>query len=70
MGLNQQPEYGGECAFALSTGKHDVAGSPDCQIVDGNKLYYFKNGAARFLWKVLPNRDTKANAAWAEQLAT
>jgi hypothetical protein len=62
------PEFNGECAFALSTGKRDVTGSPDCKIVDENKTYYFKNGAARFLWKVMPNRDTKANAVWAQQV--
>ena len=58
------PEYGGDCAFALSTGKRDVAGSPKHEIVDGDKTYYFKNGAARFLWKILPNRAAKADAVW------
>lgn len=59
-----QPEYEGECAFALSTGKRHVAGSPKHAIVDGDKTYYFKNGAARFLWKLLPNRAAKADAVW------
>ncbi len=63
---NSSPaEYNGECAFALSTGKRGVVGSPDHQIVDGNKTYYFKNGAARFLWKLLPNRAAKADTIWA-----
>ena len=59
------PEYGGECAFALSTGKHEVAGSSKHQIVDGSRTYYFSNGVARLLWKILPNRAVKADAAWA-----
>ncbi len=58
------PEYGGNCAFALSTGKRDVAGSSQHAIADGTKTYYFKNGAAKFLWKVLPNRADKADAVW------
>ena len=58
------PEYGGDCAFALSTGKRDVTGSPKHQIVDGARTYHFSNGVARFLWKILPNRAAKADAAW------
>ncbi len=58
------PEYDGQCAFALSTGKRDVAGSPKHKLVDGTKTYYFSNGAAKFLWKVLPNRPAKARAFW------
>jgi hypothetical protein len=65
--LTTTPEYNGECAFALSTGKRDVAGAAKHQIVDGAKTYYFKNGAARFLWKVLPNRAAKADAVWEQR---
>ena len=60
-----EPEYEGECAFALSTGKRNVAGSPNHKIVTGDKTYYFKNGAARILWKLLPGRAAKADAVWA-----
>lgn len=67
MNVNQGPEFDGECAFALSTGKRNVVGSAKHQIVDGHKTYYFKNGAARFLWKALPNRAVKANAVWTSQ---
>jgi hypothetical protein len=59
-----EPEYEGECAFAVSTGKRHVDGSPKHAIVDGDKTYYFKNGAARFLWKFLPGRAVKADATW------
>jgi|GEM_PF-745521 len=62
---NEDTEFEGACAFALSVGKPDVPGSSDHQLVDGKKTYYFSNGVARFLWKVLPNRQKKANATWA-----
>lgn len=58
------PEYSGECAFAMSTGKRDVPGSSKHQIVDGARTYYFKNGVARTLWKLLPDRSGKADAVW------
>ncbi len=58
-------EFGGNCAFALSVGKQDVPGSSDHRVVEGDKTYYFSNGVARLLWKVLPNRERKANATWA-----
>lgn len=59
-------EYDGECAFALSTGKRAVAGSPKHTVVDGEKTYQFSNGVARLLWKVLPNRAAKADEVWAQ----
>ena len=65
VSLNTEPEYDGGCAFAISLGQRDVAGSPNHRIVQDEKTYYFKNGAARFLWKVLPDRTDKANAVWA-----
>lgn len=61
-----QLEYNGECAFALSTGKRGVSGSPKHTVVDGDKTYQFSNGVARLLWKVLPNRDAKADEVWAQ----
>lgn len=63
---SSQLEYDGECAFALSTGKREVAGSPKHTIVDGDKTYQFSNGVARVLWKVLPNRAAKADEVWAQ----
>lgn len=59
-----EPEFDGQCAFALSTGKRGVDGSAKHQLTEDGKTYYFKNGAARFLWKVLPNRAGKAQAGW------
>ena len=69
MNINAQPEFAGQCAFALSTGKHGVNGSPKHQITTDGTTYYFKNGAARFLWKVMPNRANKASTAWVERAA-
>ena len=63
MSADTEPEYGGECAFALSTGKHEVAGSEKHVVVDGDKTYHFSNGFARLLWKILPGRAAKAEAA-------
>ena len=62
---NPQPEYDGECAFAVSTGKRHVTGSANRSLSDGDRIYYFKNSAARLLWKVLPGRAAKADAIWA-----
>jgi len=58
------PEFDGQCAFALSTGKLGVAGSPKHSVESDGHTYLFSNGAARFLWRVLPNRLDKATAAW------
>lgn len=58
-------EYNGECAFALSTGKSNVAGLAKHELVVGKKTYHFSNGIARFLFKVLPNRAQKADSTWA-----
>lgn len=59
--------FDGQCAFALSTGKVGVAGSTKHQLVDDGTTYYFKNGAARFLWRALPGRSDKAAAVWARE---
>ncbi|MGI9607945.1 MAG: hypothetical protein ACR2P0_17585 [Acidimicrobiales bacterium] len=59
------PEYDGECAFALSTGKKNVEGMAKHALVDGDRTYYFSNPVARLLWKILPNRQAKADATWA-----
>lgn len=63
--MTHQPEFDGECAFAVSTGKRGVTGSPKHQLKAEGKTYLFKNGAARLLWKVLPNRAAKAEQVWA-----
>ena len=43
-----------------------MVGSSNHKIVDGANTYYFKNGVTRFLWKVMPNRQAKAEANWAK----
>lgn len=57
--------YDGQCAFALSTGKTGVEGSPGNSLTDDSGTYHFSNPVAKFLWKVLPNRKAKADEAWA-----
>ena len=56
-------EYDGQCAFAVSTGKTNVAGGKHQAVIDG-KTYVFSNGVAKLLFKLLPNRVIKANEVW------
>jgi hypothetical protein len=67
--MTDQPQFDGECAFAVSLGKSDVAGSAKHQVVADGSTYYFKNPVARFLWRILPNRSQKAEGAWAARAA-
>ena len=62
--------FDGECAFAVSLGKDGVEGSSSHALVEDGTTYYFKNGAARFLWRVLPGRRDKATASWAARAAS
>ena len=62
----QSPEFNGECAFALSTGKKGVAGKPALYTVRDGKKYLFSNPIAKLLWSVLPGRKEKAEATWAQ----
>jgi YHS domain-containing protein len=58
-------EYGGKCAFAMSTGKTNVLGGKHTATING-KTYAFSNPVAKFLFKLLPGRVEKADAVWAE----
>ncbi len=62
---DSNPEFNGECAFAVSVGKTGVPGSPNHRLVANGRTYQFKNGVARFLFKTLPNRPGKAASVWA-----
>ncbi len=62
---NSIAEYNGHCAFAVSTNKLDVKGGKHSATIDG-KTYIFSNPIAKFLFKILPNRIQKADAAWAK----
>ena len=57
-----EPEYGGQCAFAVSLGKTDEPESGKHQLEQNGRLFYFKNAVAKFL-----NRRDKADQKWAEQ---
>lgn len=52
------PEFGGECAFAVSLGKNDPPQSGSTQAVIDGKTYYFQNPVAKFLFKTLRRADT------------
>ncbi|WP_421774297.1 hypothetical protein [Gracilimonas sp.] len=60
----QSSEFDGQCAFALSTGKKGVHGKENCYLVQDGKKYVFSNPVAKFLWRILPGRVKKAEAAW------
>ncbi len=57
------PEFDGKCAFAVSTGKTDVAGGTHSLTKNG-KTYLFSNPIAKFLFKILPKRAEKAGQVW------
>ena len=61
-----QPEFGGQCAFAVSLGKSDDAESGKHQLDQNGRLFYFKNPVAKFLFTTLHRAD-KADKKWAEQ---
>ena len=61
---DQTIEYRGECAFALSTGKSGVAGSPRHRLIEQGRTFQFSNPVARLLWRILPDRKGKADATW------
>lgn len=58
------PEYGGQCAFAVSLGKSDEPESGKHQLVQDGRTFYFKNPVAKFLFKTF-NRSAKADQNWA-----
>ena len=60
----QSPEFGGQCAFALSTGKNGVLGKNNLFVIQNGKKYLFSNPVAKFLWKIFPGRREKAEACW------
>ncbi len=63
--MEQQAEYNGHCAFAVSTGKTDVKGGKHFAAING-KTYVFSNPVAKILFKLLPNRIAKADAIWSK----
>lgn len=60
---NPEEMFSGHCAFAVSTGKTDVEGQNHSLIKNGKK-YVFSNPAAKFLFRILPNREAMANDVW------
>lgn len=61
---NLQPEFQGQCAFAISTGKEGVEGNEKHVLMQDDKKYLFSNPIAKFLWRILPGRKAKAESNW------
>jgi len=59
-------EYDEKCAFAVSTGKTNVADGKHYAIINGKK-YVFSNVVAKILFKLLPNRIRKADEVWSKR---
>jgi len=62
----KSPEYNGNCAFAVSTGKINVPGGKHYAFING-KTYVFSNIVAKILFKILPGRVEKANKVWSKR---
>ena len=64
---NENLEYTGHCAFAVSTGKTDVKGRNNFATING-KNYTFSNPVAKILFRILPNRIKKADDVWSNNI--
>ena len=65
---NNNIEYDGKCAFALSLGKNpppDTSGK--YTMIKEGKTYSFLNPVAKFLFKVFPKSIEKADENWSCQ---
>lgn len=61
---SQPVEFGGNCAFALSTGKKNVMGKENYFLIQNGKKYVFSNAVAKFLWRVIPGCQKRATSTW------
>jgi len=60
---NENIEFNGHCAFAISTGKTEVLGGSH-SIVKNGKKYLFSNIVAKYLFMLVPNSTGKAEKIW------
>lgn len=58
------PEFGGQCAFAVSAGKKGVPGNEKYAVVRDGKKYLFSNPIAKLLWFIVPGSRKKADSNW------
>jgi hypothetical protein len=58
-----QVAFDGSCAFATSLGREGI-GDPKTAFVQNGTTYYFQNGVAKLLFRLLPGTTDKAHAAW------
>jgi hypothetical protein len=64
--VNSPPEFGGECAFAVSLGK-SAKGKEGCYAIRDGRTYLFLNPVARFLFRILPGRLQAAERHWSSR---
>jgi hypothetical protein len=61
-----QIAFDGNCAFATSLGREGV-GDPRTAMNRDGTTYYFQNGVAKILFRVLPGTTGRAHANWASK---
>ncbi len=64
--MHIDPQFEGQCAFALSIGKRGVVGFEKYQLSRAGKVYLFSNLVAKLLFQVLPGRLAKAEKTWSD----
>lgn len=62
--VKQTTRYDGQCAFAVSLGKKDVAGNERHMLTQNGETYLFSNPVAKLIWRLVPGRKQKADAVW------
>lgn len=58
-----QVAFDGNCAFATSLGREGV-GDPKTAFTPDGTTYYFQNGVAKLLFRLMPGQTKKAHAMW------
>ncbi len=64
MKTEDSAEFSGQCAFAVSLGKKNVAGKNSVYLIQNSRKYLFSNIVAKFLWRILPSQKQKAEENW------
>lgn len=59
------PQYGGHCALAMSMGEIAL-GSPESWSISDGKLYFQNSGVTSWLFRMIPDRVSSADAKWAK----
>lgn len=62
--MTAAPEFDGACAFATSLGREGVGDPTTAMTTKDDKTYYFQNGVAKMLFRLMPGQAKKAHANW------